>query len=82
MKAGAFLVLWLGWNCNMGGCRLDLPGAAKPLVCKPTVEREAYETFGEAQRRVDALGPGAAAEVVLIQGTKLNDRPHRWKSEF
>jgi hypothetical protein len=82
VKAGAFLVLWLGWNCNLGGCRLDVPGAAKPLVCKPVVGREAYETLGEAQRRVDALGPEAGAEVVLVQGVKLYDRPHRWKTEF
>lgn len=82
MKAGAFLVLYLGWNCTMGGCKLSVPGAAKPLLCKPLAEREAFETFEEAKKRTRELGPEVGPRVTLIQGTKLTDRDYEWEPRF
>lgn len=82
MKAGAFLVLYLGWNCTMGGCKLSVPGAAKPLVCKAQPEREAFETFEQAKERVRELGPEVSPRVTLVQGTKLYDREYEWEPRF
>lgn len=75
---GFFLVTWLSWNCPGGWFSGLVPEAARPLACTPVVKKEAYDRLSMARKRISELGPSSKADLTLVQGLRLTDRPVSW----
>jgi len=75
-----FLVLSLSWTCPGGWFSGLVPPAARPLICKPKIERTSYDRLQAARDRVRAIGPDSAAILTQVHGLRLQDQPVTWET--
>lgn len=66
---------WIAYSCPGGWFGSYVPAAARPLVCKATPGREAFDRLDRAQKRVVDLGQDAAPALDQVRGLRLKDQP-------